>query len=69
MDKLLTVLFEVVAILNCRPLTYEYEELGGEMLTPSHLCWPDDDDDEDWDEVFEYKTQTFLESSAQGVFV
>ena len=34
MDELLTVLLEVEATLNCRPLTYEYEELGGEMLTP-----------------------------------
>jgi hypothetical protein len=61
MDELLTVLLEVEATLNCRPLTYEYEELGGEMLTPSHLmygrriismpCWPDNDDDEDWGEV------------------
>ena len=39
MDKLLTVLFEVVAILNCRPLTYEYEELGEEMLTTSRLMY------------------------------
>ncbi len=61
MDELLTVLLEVEATLNCGPLTYEYEERGGEMLIPSHLmygrriismpCWPDNDDDEDWSEV------------------
>ena len=36
-DELLTVLMELEATLNSRPLTYDYDELGAEMLTPSHL--------------------------------
>ena len=36
-DELLTVLMELEAALNSRPLTYDYDELGAEMLTPSHL--------------------------------
>ena len=39
MDELLTVLLEVESMLNCRPLTYEYDEVGEEMLTPSHLLY------------------------------
>lgn len=41
-DELLTVLTELEATLNSCPLTYEYDEVGAEMLTPSHLiygCW------------------------------
>ena len=38
-DKLLTVLTELEATLNSRPLTYEYDEVGAEMLTPSHLIY------------------------------
>lgn len=36
-DEMLTVLMELEATLNSRPLTYDYDELGAEMLTPSHL--------------------------------
>lgn len=38
-DELLTVLMELEATLNSRPLTYDYDELGAEMLTPSHLIY------------------------------
>ena len=38
-DELLTILTEVEATLNSRPLTYEYDEIGEEMLTPSHLIY------------------------------
>ena len=38
-DELLTVLMELEATLNSRPLTYDYDELGTEMLTPSHLIY------------------------------
>ena len=38
-DELLTVLTELEATLNSRPLTYEYDEVGAEMLTPSHLIY------------------------------
>ena len=38
-DELGTVLAEVEANLNSRPLTYEYEEVGSEVLTPSHLVY------------------------------
>lgn len=37
-DELYTVLTEVENILNCRPLTYLYDELGT-TLTPSHLIY------------------------------
>ena len=36
-DELNTILSEVECILNNRPLTYLYDELGGEVLTPSHF--------------------------------
>ena len=36
-DKLLTTLVEVEGTLNSRPLTYGYDEVGSEPLTPSHL--------------------------------
>lgn len=38
-DELVTVLAEIEATLNCRPLTYEYNEVGEEVLTPSHLVY------------------------------
>ena len=38
-DELRTVLVEVEATLNTRPLTYEYEEVSSEVLTPSHLVY------------------------------
>ena len=38
-DELRTVLVEVEATLNDRPLTYEYDEVGSEVLTPSHLIY------------------------------
>ena len=38
-DELLTVLLEIESTLNSRPLIYEYDEIGGEMLTPSHLIF------------------------------
>lgn len=38
-DELLTVLTELEATLNSRPLTYEYDEVGAEMVTPSHLIY------------------------------
>ena len=34
-----TVLIEIEGNLNNRPITYEYEELGEEMLTPAHLLY------------------------------
>jgi hypothetical protein len=36
-DELLTVVIEVEGTLNSRPLTYTYEELDEDVLTPSHL--------------------------------
>ena len=38
-DELCTVLVEVEGALNSRPLTYEYNELEEEVLTPSHLIF------------------------------
>jgi len=38
-DELLTVLIEIESTLNDRPLTYIYDEVGGEALTPSHLIY------------------------------
>ena len=38
-DELFTVLTEVENTLNSRPLTYDYDEPGVEMLTPSHLIF------------------------------
>ena len=37
LDELNTVLVE--GTLNARPLTDEYEEFDGEILTPSHLIY------------------------------
>ena len=36
-DELTTVLVEVEATLNSRPLTYQHEEFDSQVLTPSHL--------------------------------
>ena len=36
-DELTTVLVEVEATLNSRPLTYQHEEIDSQILTPSHL--------------------------------
>ena len=38
-DELNTVLSEIENTLNCRPLTYDYDEPGVEVLTPSHLIF------------------------------
>ena len=38
-DELVTTLIEIEGTLNSRPLTYEYDELGAEMLTPAHLIY------------------------------
>ena len=37
-DELRTVLAEVEAT-NCRPLRYQYDEPGVDVLTPSHLIY------------------------------
>lgn len=38
-EELLTVLAEVECTLNARPLTYEYNEVDQQVLTPSHLIY------------------------------
>ena len=38
-DELRTILLEVESTINSRPLTYLYEELDSEALTPSHLLY------------------------------
>ena len=38
-DELLTVLVEVEGTLSSRPLTYEYNNPEGEVLTPAHLIY------------------------------
>ena len=38
-NELLTVLTELETSLNSRPLSYEYDEVGVEMLTPSHFIY------------------------------
>ena len=38
-DELYTVLLEAEGTINSRPLTYEYDEIGAEVLTPSHLIY------------------------------
>ena len=35
-DEFFTVLVEIEGTLNSRPLTYTYDELDEEVLTPSH---------------------------------
>ena len=61
-DELVTVLLEIEQTVNGRPLTYEYDEVGGEMLTPAHLIHgrrlvsvPDEVRDEDSDSETEGK--------------
>ena len=39
MDELNTVFVELEGSLNARPLTDEYEEFEGYVLTPSHLIY------------------------------
>lgn len=39
LDELSTVLIEVEATLNSCPLTYACDEVGEEVLTPSHLIF------------------------------
>ena len=39
LDELMTVVVEVEGTLNSRPLTYDYDEVGEEVLTPSHLMY------------------------------
>ena len=36
-DELETIIVEVEGTLSNRPLTYDYDEVQAEMLTPSHL--------------------------------
>ena len=36
-DKLITMITEVEAIINTRPLTYVYDFLSGFTLTPAHF--------------------------------
>ena len=41
-DELLTVLTKLEVTINSCPLTYKYDEVGAEMLTPSYMiyrCW------------------------------
>ena len=38
-DEFSTVLVELEGTLNSRPLTYEYDEVEHEVLTPSHLIF------------------------------
>ena len=38
-EELLTVLVEVECMLNVWPMTYEYNEVDDEVLTPSHLIY------------------------------
>jgi hypothetical protein len=38
-DELLTTLVEIEGTLNSRPLIYAYDEVGVEVLTPSHLIF------------------------------
>ena len=38
-DELLIILLEIEGTINSRPLTYEYDGVGGEMLTSPHLLY------------------------------
>lgn len=38
-DELLTAVIEIEGTLNSRPLTYSYDEIDEEVLTPSHLIY------------------------------
>ena len=64
--ELQTVVTEVEGPVNNRPLTYDYSEMGEDMITPSHLvygyrfdCIPDDIKDEE-DEKDVYKRLRFI---------
>ena len=71
-DQLITILTEVEAIVNTRPLTYVYDEIdSGFTLTPAHflmsrfqpllLSTADSDDEED-----EYLATSLLETWRKG---
>ena len=36
---MLTLLFQIQAVINYRPLTFMYDEPGEEVLTPNHLLF------------------------------
>ena len=68
--ELLTVVVEIEGTLNSRPLTFAYDEVGYEVLTPSHLMFgrrlismPDDiiaddsEDESDCGKRFKYLTK------------
>ena len=38
-DELQTIIIEIEATINSRPITYEYDEIGYEVLTPAHLIY------------------------------
>ena len=38
-EELLTLIVEIEGILNCRPITYVYNDEFSEPLTPSHLIY------------------------------
>ena len=64
--ELQTVVTEVEGTVNNRLLTYDYSEMGGDMITPSHLvcgyrfgCIPDDIIDEE-DEKDIYKRLRYI---------
>jgi len=64
--ELQTVVAEVEGTVNNRPLTYDYSEMGEDMITPSHLvygyrfdCIPDDIKDEE-DEKDIYKRLRYI---------
>ena len=78
-QELEAVLIEIEDNLNYRPMTYEYEELRKETLTPAHLLYerrlaalPDDDIEKNHDDLkgrLKYLTQTevFLEQMAPRI--
>ena len=64
--ELQTVLTEIEGTVNNRPLTYDYSEMGEDMITPSHLvygyrfdCIPGDVIDEE-DEKDVYKRLHYI---------
>ena len=82
-EELQTILVEVEGTLNSRPLTYEYDEVGSEVLTPAHLISvrrllsiPDHTADDDVTDskllkrcrYLARKKGAFLESLETGVF-
>ena len=38
-EELLTLIVEIEGILNCRPITYVYNDEFSEPLAPSHLIY------------------------------